>query len=757
MMTRTYHSGLLGLLLAALTFLTLNPAVQAATSVSQFGITWTFDRDYPTGQFANGDYWVVGPVTITSITPRSTTSGGVTIHGSMINPAPNTAHGYDSRIRSNTFSATKNVARVFPLKVAAGSSLVSAESYTSLASGDNPQIKTFAILTVLASPAPAGSFRPPPPGTNKSLPWNKSQLNYAKLRSLSRPASTPSLSTVEARFARPWLEHRTNWAGRYLHAGANQPTYGRDLAHALAEGLLSLQLNYTNAQKERLLIRLVQYGIDVYGSARAGASWGADGGHNLGRKMPLLLAGTMLGDASILAYANGGQKTIFQEDQQTWYVLSSDVGRTLYTADGRPREKYILSDVGVPEWGEKHRSDPTKDGRNWNAYYRTVAGAPTTGHVLTAQLMGLKSAWNWPATFDYYDRYFGIEGKNAGGSPNQIQTFVADMWKAYRNTGSNFTVDNTTTTSIWQSTAFTSQSGTFTCAFDMVASKTPMDGITGLSSGVPSQISHLVAAVRFNSAGAIDVLNGSSFGAAATLKYTAGLKYRVVMSVDFSRKLYSVQVTPSGGTAVTLASNYAFRSTSATKLDRVGFMATTGAHSVSNVAVQPVGTTSSTPSTTGSTSTGTAVIRVNAGGAAYTDPSGQRWLADTGYVGGVSATNSSSIADTTLDPLYRSERYTASTSTPLVYRFAVTNGDYVVKLHFAETWASAFKTGGRVFHVRAEGATVVSKLDIFSRVGSNRALVLSVPARVSDGKLTLEFVRSIQNPKICAIEVFKAQ
>ncbi|HEX2101120.1 MAG TPA: hypothetical protein VHF69_10675, partial [Candidatus Synoicihabitans sp.] len=76
-------------LLAAVLLLATTLTTQAATSVSQFGITWTFDRDYPTGQFANGDYWVVGPVKITSITPKSTTSNGATMHGTMINPLPN--------------------------------------------------------------------------------------------------------------------------------------------------------------------------------------------------------------------------------------------------------------------------------------------------------------------------------------------------------------------------------------------------------------------------------------------------------------------------------------------------------------------------------------------------------------------------------------------------------------------------------------------------------------------------------------------
>ena len=49
--------------------------VQMADHITQYGITWYFDREYHYGTFANGDYWVVNPyggdVVITRITPQS--------------------------------------------------------------------------------------------------------------------------------------------------------------------------------------------------------------------------------------------------------------------------------------------------------------------------------------------------------------------------------------------------------------------------------------------------------------------------------------------------------------------------------------------------------------------------------------------------------------------------------------------------------------------------------------------------------------
>ena len=70
--------------------------VQMATSVSQNDVTWTFDKEYQVGQFANGEWWVLGPVTITSISP----AWNGTTNGAMVNPVSRgTRHGFDTRIR----------------------------------------------------------------------------------------------------------------------------------------------------------------------------------------------------------------------------------------------------------------------------------------------------------------------------------------------------------------------------------------------------------------------------------------------------------------------------------------------------------------------------------------------------------------------------------------------------------------------------------------------------------------------------------
>lgn len=584
------HAPLLSrvLLLAFLLSLAALPSLFGAKSISQFGITWTFDRDYPTGRFANGDHWVVGPVTIVSITPRSQTHGGVTMHGSMINPAVNGVQAYDSRIKQNHFSAADNVGARLPLRLAPGTSLLSSESYHAQTRGDKPQLKTIAILTVLASPAPSGAFRPPPVGSDKTLRWNKSQLNYGKLRSLRRVPHTPHLAEVEGSFERPWIEQGTTWVSRYLHPAENQPSYGREIAHTLAQGLLSLQLDYSQREKETLLVRLVQYGIDIYGSARLGGVWPAGGGHNHGRKMPMLLAGAVLGDKDILAYGDGS-RLLFQEDRQTWYVTHADVGRELYVADRRPRHPYLASDVGIAEWGEKHFPESRWDGRNWNSYYRTIVGSSIIGHVLTARLMGLTETWNWPALFDYADRYWSIEHKHVGGGANSIQRFVASMWTAYRKATPPQLSDRNVATPIWQNIDVARQTNRFTVSFELLPSKRRMNGVTGLSVGDANAYSDLAAAVRLSPNGYFDARDGSRFRAARKVTYEPGQKYGVAMAVDLRTRRYSVSITPPHGSPVLIANNWKFRSeqSRASVLDHLGFHSVSGFHAVLNLKVQP--------------------------------------------------------------------------------------------------------------------------------------------------------------------------
>jgi N-acetylneuraminic acid mutarotase len=148
------------------------------------------------------------------------------------------------------------------------------------------------------------------------------------------------------------------------------------------------------------------------------------------------------------------------------------------------------------------------------------------------------------------------------------------------------------------------------------------------------------------------------------------------------------------------------------------------------------------------TSSGGTVVRINAGGSAFTDSLGRTWAADTNFVGTSSTfSTTQAIAGTVDDPLYQSERYGQNFS----YQIPVANGTYAVDLHFAEIfWTSA---GTRVFDVTLEGALVLNDFDIWSAAGANTALKMTFSTTVADGVLAIAFSTVVDNAKISAIEV----
>jgi len=409
-----------------------------ASSLSQFGITWTFDAPYPVGQFANGDWWVVGPVTIVAINPPST-SGSRTMNGSMVNPDPRKqSQAYDTTMYAQyawpgSYLASKNaaldVSSSNPLVLPPNSSLVSTVSKSTPMV--RPQLQGAAILTVLTAPAPIGSFRPAYCGDNKSIEFNVSQLDYSKLASLAPVGTTPPLATVEQWFERPWIDHVPDWIGRYTHPAENMPDYGREMCDEIGTAALMLHLNFTNAQKQKLLTRFVQLGIDFYGVVEAGGlnNWPAGGGHHSGRKWPILFAGLMLNDFD-MSNIGFDSRVAFNEDGQTFYVAQTSPGVYNCGFGG-----YGPQDVGLAEWGNQHAKNKGQDDSTWfgNPYRTCCTANVWWGEVLAAYIMGSKALWNHDALFDYLDRYRSTAPTmGQAGWTISWTDFALDMWDSYR-------------------------------------------------------------------------------------------------------------------------------------------------------------------------------------------------------------------------------------------------------------------------------------------------------------------------------------
>lgn len=109
-----------------------------ATTLTRHGITWTFSASVTYGTYANGDYWVQGPVTVTAISPTPVAT--VAANGSMLDPKGENGSQSFANMPwwggGNLYNPAENVGLSLPLVITpdAGSykSLVSSKTVVNL-------------------------------------------------------------------------------------------------------------------------------------------------------------------------------------------------------------------------------------------------------------------------------------------------------------------------------------------------------------------------------------------------------------------------------------------------------------------------------------------------------------------------------------------------------------------------------------------------------------------------------------------------
>ncbi len=429
-----------------------------AQEITQYGITWHFDKPYPVGQFVTGDYWVVGPVKVESVTPVSgsmtTVGAGIDTvksiygavamqdddrlrNGSMIVDKPGPNQGYDSRLKN--YKPELTVA--YPVALQPNQSLISTISneifpapmllapmmWTKEKTGP-AALQSAAILTCLPSAPPADAFRPPYAGTQKPI-YETKNIKWDILPQLKQVKDGPSWEQYERYFQRPWLDHIEAWYFQDTGPYENQANYGREFSRVGSIASLMLMLDVPPSRKQKLMVEFVQFGIDTGGLARSGREWSADGGHWNGRKWPLMFAGLMLGDQDLQKLAS---TTLFSEDQQTYFGQGAAAQKALYQMAYHtfPRQPYEEKDPTT--WND---SDKKSEG------YRTVVSGGYPGTALAVELMGAKALWNHDAFFDYSDRWMAQQDDYAAGrgatprpksEGHSHDAFVDAMWAAYR-------------------------------------------------------------------------------------------------------------------------------------------------------------------------------------------------------------------------------------------------------------------------------------------------------------------------------------
>jgi len=444
-------------------------------TVSEYGITWTFEKPAHVGRFVNGNWYVVGPTTITAIDPKPLYALEIpeneldhmdkerpveqrVRNGFMRNPPAQMKVSYDSGVR-NWFDPGLN--QKLPITLEPGDSLVStislpkglvlhAQLRNNIERGveDSSPIRTAAILTCLNEPQPPDAFRP---GF-----CDRSQKIYLA-RDLKRnllPASTrtKSLPHVERyiRFTqRPWVG--TCFFG-FEEPVENMPQYGLEYGRVAGISALLLCTDLAPEEKEPLLVNYVQVGIDLGSMVRGGhPGWTCWGGHGSGRKLPIVFAGLLLGDAELANINQSFPKVSFGEDEQTAYGEAWTGAKVVFTGhSGIDTATGVRRDRGNG-WGPYEHTPPAewKEGQNTSeAYRRCCTSVGWVAQALALHLMHAEKAWNHDAFFDYVDRWmyendetFVKRIKEATGRDHDHDwsrqgqawdPFVNEMWAKHR-------------------------------------------------------------------------------------------------------------------------------------------------------------------------------------------------------------------------------------------------------------------------------------------------------------------------------------
>lgn len=118
-----------------------------------------------------------------------------------------------------------------------------------------------------------------------------------------------------------------------------------------------------------------------------------------------------------------------------------------------------------------------------------------------------------------------------------------------------------------------------------------------------------------------------------------------------------------------------------------------------------------------------------------------------GALGGSVAHFTAPVADAAVQAVYQNVRYNLEG-----YSLTVPDGTYAVTLQFNEPAYAA--VGKRVFGAAIQGRQVITNLDVFTRVGQNKALDFTFPdIPVTNGTLRIAFTPEVEFPCIAGIVI----
>jgi hypothetical protein len=449
-----------------------NISTTSQSSVTQFGITITFNGSYPVGQFVNGDYFVLpnGPTypQVTAVSPAYIPADGR--HGITVNPIWSGANGWRAIAGYNGGSGTQyeaslNVALNLPYQLTAGDAFMPSIGSTNLQhSANRPYLERVIVLTCLSSSPSIGSFRPPyVQGSTKTL-YNTSDIDWDVLPNVEAPASAPSWASVSNTVNRgPWIRTSTsNQNYRLIQPALQMSEYGRNIANDMGQVLLRLCTNGTQAEKQSTLYGAIQIGIDFYAIMRrqvdTGYSntyglglWGQwSGGHSIGNKDFVFLCAAVMPTKTEFADACAHNPAQYWgPDGQCYFKAERDAAGASTNAVNwmeryfgydsstvamgeRPFGAVTNTTLGLPGYtfGSGVESTPPVPAAGYDNSYHQMNAASARNLALAAQLMDKQDVYGWEPTLIMAE-VFANGPENGGGTGTNgpsFSTFQRDMW-----------------------------------------------------------------------------------------------------------------------------------------------------------------------------------------------------------------------------------------------------------------------------------------------------------------------------------------
>lgn len=398
---------------------------EGKTVITQHGVTWTFDKNYEYGCYANGDYWVktddtTGTAVIESISPDIivglNTDGSMLIrNGWEVNPRYAGGQALDDRVGNADGSLIKEL----PYEAAGGQSLVKVISAEGANSYGRGSLQTSVVLTIVDEiPAGNGStvFRPPYVGDNKKA-FSVNDIKWDKLPSYSSPVGKdiPSLEWIVDRYGQVRLDHKPGMMAIALHSkDSYDDDYGAAVGRDNAVACLRLMLGDSHEEKKQAMINYLQYGIDLYQMLLDGADWpNHGGGHQPGRPLPLAFTAVMFDDAEMMQKVSESYQ-IFHEYRNLYFSPQAnyDNGQVLWGSWDMDTTTKKYWEILLTHGGNRSVPDPygyIDGGYEAPASYQFLVAKPWKGTVLAAHLMpSLRPVLNNEDLFEYVERWVNI-------------------------------------------------------------------------------------------------------------------------------------------------------------------------------------------------------------------------------------------------------------------------------------------------------------------------------------------------------------